>query len=119
MPRSRRIAHDRTMPPAESVDSKPPAPGDTRCALCEQPSHLTFHHLVPKRLHDKRWVRERYDVATLRNRGIWICRSCHDFLHAAFDERTLAERLDSVETLREDPAVARHIAWASKQKRRV
>lgn len=96
---------------------KDPRPDDQRCTLCGQPSHLTFHHLVPKDQHDKRWVRERYAIETLRNRGIWICRPCHDFLHARFDERTLAERLDSIETLREEPAVARHIAWASKQRR--
>jgi hypothetical protein len=98
---------------------KTAAPEDRRCMLCGQPSHLTFHHLVPKDLHDKRWVRERYSIETLRNRGIWICRPCHNFLHAKFDVRTLAEQLDSIETLRQEPAVAKHIAWASRQRRRV
>ncbi len=107
------------MPDRQLLTAKPPAPEDRRCALCEQPSHLTFHHLVPKDLHGKRWVRERRALATLRNHGIWICRSCHDFLHAQFDERTLGERLDTIEALRAEPAVIRHMAWASKQKRRV
>jgi 5-methylcytosine-specific restriction endonuclease McrA len=102
-----------------SVTVKSPAPEDGRCTLCGQPSHLTFHHLVPKDLHDKRWVRGRYSIDALRNRGIWICRSCHDFLHRSFDERELAQRLDTVEKLRAEPAVAKHIAWASKQRRRI
>jgi hypothetical protein len=87
--------------------------------LCGQPSHLTFHHLVPKDLHDKRWVRQRYALQTLRTHGIWICRPCHDFLHAHFDQRTLAERLGTIEALRKEPAVEKHIAWASRQRRQV
>lgn len=107
------------MPTDLEVATRPPKPGDRRCALCGQPSHLTFHHLVPKELHRKRWVRERHSLQSLRNRGIWICRSCHSFLHRQFDERTLGERLDTVEALRAEPAVVRHVAWASRQKRRV
>ena len=116
----RQIADDRAMPTdAPDATTKPPLPQDRRCALCAQPSHLTFHHLIPKDLHRKRWVRERYPLPWLRNRGLWICRSCHTFLHRHFDERTLGERLHTLEALRAEPAVARHIAWASKQKRRV
>ena len=104
---------------ANAHPAKPAPPEDRRCALCEQPSHLTFHHLVPKELHGKRRIRERYPLGVLRNHGIWICRSCHDFLHATYDEKTLGEQLNSLEALRADPAVARHVAWAAKQKRRV
>ena len=105
--------------PAPS-DLQPPAiPEDRRCRLCERPSHLTFHHLVPKQMHGKRPVRQRYSEQALRHHGIWICRQCHDFVHATFDPRTLATQLDSLEALRLEPAVIRHVAWASKQRRRV
>ena len=106
----------------QSIQSEPQTPAmpdDGRCLLCEQPSHLTFHHLVPKQLHGKRQVRLRYSAQALRHHGIWICRACHTFLHATFDARTLATHLDSLDALRVEPAVMRHLTWASKQRRRV
>ncbi len=102
---------------APTAPAKPPAPEDGRCVLCGQPAHLTFHHLVPKRVHAKPWARQRYALEVLRTRGIWVCRSCHSFLHRQFDERTLGERLDSLEALRAEPSIARHIDWASRQRR--
>lgn len=97
--------------------TRPPPPQDGRCALCEQPVPLSFHHLVPRRVHAQRWARARDDAHMLNVLGIWICRPCHDFLHAQFSERELGERLDSLDRLREEPRIARHLAWASRQRR--
>lgn len=100
-----------------------PAPGPrTRpaagapCALCTQPRPLSFHHLIPRRVHTRRWFRTQFSLEEMRHRGLWICRPCHDFLHRHFDEETLGRHLNTREALLADPQIARHLAWARRQK---
>lgn len=90
---------------------------DRGCALCGVADHLSFHHLVPRRVHRKRWVLARYSRDTLRQHGIWICRLCHDFLHRQFDEHTLAREFDRLDLLLANEAVQRHVRWAARQRR--
>ena len=85
-----------------------------RCALCERETALTFHHLIPKKAHRRRRFRKRYDRATLAA-GIRICRLCHRGIHKLYDEIDLAERFNTLTSLRNDEALQRHIAWVSKQ----
>jgi hypothetical protein len=49
--------------------------------------------------------------------GIDLCRLCHNGVHRLHDEMTLAKRLNSLEALRADPAVARHTNWVRRQKK--
>lgn len=91
-------------------------PADGRCELCSRALPLTFHHLIPREVHDRRWFRERYALAEMRSRGAWICRPCHSFIHAHFDEPTLGRELNTVEALKAEPRVARHLAWAARQR---
>ena len=86
------------------------------CELCTVPHALTFHHLIPRRMHHKSWFRQTFDLAEMRCRGAWLCRGCHDFIHDHFDEPTLGQRLNTLEALRAEPVVARHLAWASRQR---
>jgi hypothetical protein len=98
---------------------RPPRPADSCCTLCGQPLPLSFHHLIPRKVHAQRWVRLRHDAARLDHDGIWICRPCHDFLHGNFSERELGERLHTLDRLQAEPLIARHIAWAARQKRKL
>jgi hypothetical protein len=85
------------------------------CALCQRSGSLTFHHLIPKKLHKRNRFRKDYSRDTLRD-GIMVCQLCHNGIHDLHDEMTLGTRLRTIESLLADDAVRRHISWVEKQK---
>lgn len=87
------------------------------CCLCYRELALTFHHLIPRKVHRRRFFQKNYSRDTL-NQGIFICRTCHTGIHALYDEMTLARQFNTVELLRQDDELAKHFAWAAKQKQR-
>lgn len=87
-----------------------------RCQLCQRLQPLTFHHLIPKKVHRRTRYKKSYSREEL-NRGIDICRLCHVGLHRLYDEMTLAKGLNTLEKLRGDTAVQKHVRWVRKQKR--
>ena len=86
-----------------------------RCRLCDRRVDLTFHHLIPRKVHRRTYFRKHVDKRTL-NAGIWICRLCHKGIHKRFDEMALAKHFNSLELLRSDESLRRHFAWVAKQK---
>lgn len=86
------------------------------CALCARLVPLTFHHLIPRKVHRRPRFRKAYSREQL-NCGIDICRDCHKGLHRLYDEMTLALELNSLAALRADTAVARHVGWVARQRR--
>lgn len=86
-----------------------------KCELCERTISLTFHHLIPKKMHRRTHFRKAHNKEAL-NSGINICRRCHSGLHRLYDEMTLAKQFSTLEQLRSDSAVVRHCAWVAKQK---
>ena len=88
------------------------------CALCLRRHHLTFHHLIPRKAHRRKAFRKRYTRETLQQ-GINICRPCHSAIHKFYDELWLARNLSTLDKLRDDPLIARHIKWQSKQNLKV
>lgn len=87
------------------------------CPLCGRRLTLTFHHLIPKKLHRRPRFKRRYSKELLA-RGIYICRDCHDGIHATYSEPELAQKFTSPEEIVVDPALVRHFAWLSRQRRR-
>ena len=85
------------------------------CALCGRVTRLTFHHLIPRKMHRRPRFRKRHSREELA-RGIDLCPRCHRGLHRLHDEMTLASSLNTLEALRGDEAVARHVAWVARQK---
>lgn len=85
-----------------------------QCALCAREHQLTFHHLIPKKAHRRKAFRKRYTRETL-NQGINICRQCHSAIHKFYDELWIARNLFTLQRLREDALIARHIRWQRKQ----
>ena len=53
---------------------------DPACPLCQRQVALTFHHLIPKKMHRRTYFKKNYKRAQLHE-GIMICRLCHDGLH--------------------------------------
>lgn len=86
------------------------------CELCARPVALTFHHLIPRRNHRRSWFRAHFSVEELRGRGAWLCRLCHNAVHEHFDENTLGRRLNTLDALRAEPLIQRHVEWASRQR---
>jgi hypothetical protein len=91
-------------------------PGAARCELCGRAGPLTFHHLIPKAMHAKPRFLKRHTKEELRMRGLYVCRLCHNGIHDLLSERELAEKFATKEALLAHPAIAKHVAWVTKQK---
>jgi hypothetical protein len=76
---------------------------------------LTFHHLIPRKLHRRTHFRKNFARGE-RQRGIAICRLCHDGVHDAYDEMTLARTFRSPDRLMADARLRKHFNWVAKQK---
>lgn len=85
------------------------------CGLCQRETALTFHHLIPRKLHNRNRFAKRYTREQL-NTGVMLCRHCHKGVHRLYNEMELGSRLNTEYALREDPAIAKHVAWVSRQK---
>jgi hypothetical protein len=85
------------------------------CLCCGRLTALTFHHLIPKKLHRRAFFRKNFDKAVL-NRGVNVCRLCHDGIHDLYDEMQLAKQFSTPEQLLSDESLQRHFAWVAKKK---
>lgn len=85
------------------------------CALCGRDTELTFHHLIPRKVHRRTRFRKHLGDDELRA-GVDLCRLCHKGVHRLYDEMTLATRLNTLEALRADDALQRHAGWVRKQR---
>ena len=80
------------------------------CQMCGCPCEPTKHHLIPVSR-----TRNRYkDIRDDDSNHIWICRSCHDFLHANFDNTELRDRLNTLDAIINDEKCNRFISWKKK-----
>ena len=85
------------------------------CCLCEREVFLTFHHLIPKSQHRKKWAQKKFS-RTEKQTGINICRQCHNGIHNLFTEKDLAKQLNRLKDIAAEPAIQKHISWVAKQK---
>lgn len=85
------------------------------CLCCNRETHLTFHHLVPVKLHGRNYYRKHFTKEQLQE-GIDICRKCHDGIHNRFSEKELGKEWNSLAKLFEDAQLRKHFKWVSKQK---
>ncbi|WP_249068831.1 hypothetical protein [Argonema antarcticum] len=68
---------------------------------------LTAHHLVPRQ------STKRQKVET--SPTIDICSACHRQIHVLFDNKYLANELNTPEKLRNEPQMQKFLAWVKKQ----
>lgn len=94
-----------------------PSPRDKsgQCPLCQRECALTFHHLIPRKMHRRTYFRKHYSREQL-NQGIAICRACHNGIHKTYDEMQLAKHFHNLASLQQDPTLARHFQWVARQK---
>lgn len=93
-----------------------PNPVPKTCALCGRAVPLSFHHLIPRKVHRRNHFAKHYTREQLAA-GIHVCRLCHKGIHNAHDEITLAKALNTLEKLKRDEQVRRHVEWVRKQKK--
>lgn len=87
---------------------------DALCELCLQSRRrLTAHHLYPRSEH-ARLLKKGALKETLTHTLAMICRPCHNAVHRAEDNRTLAADWHSVDKLRTHPSIVRWLAFWSK-----
>ena len=85
------------------------------CPLCARTTVLTFHHLIPKKMHRRPHFRKHYSREEL-SKGVYICRQCHNGVHRLFDEMQLAKQFYSLELLLASEALQKHCRWVGRQK---
>ena len=80
-----------------------------QCELCERDMDaLTAHHLIPK----QNTKRKNEDPGPT----IDICSACHRQIHSLFDNKHLAQELNTLEKLKNDAQMQKFVAWVKKQK---
>ena len=85
------------------------------CPLCQRSTDLTFHHLIPKKMHRRRFFQRTYNREQL-GAGIYICRQCHNGIHTLFDEMTLAKHFNTIERLLLNDGLLSHCGWVARQR---
>lgn len=87
------------------------------CELCGRNRLLTKHHLIPRAVHRKGKFQRRYSKEEMRQRGLLLCKQCHDGIHDLIpDEKELAESFNTKEALLADERIRKHVAWVRRQK---
>lgn len=86
------------------------------CQLCTRELPLSFHHLIPRLTHKRRWVQQEYSSEELQ-RGIWVCSPCHSALHRFIEHMDLAKTYNSLESLRSHEELGKFVRWSQKQRR--
>lgn len=87
-----------------SVTAPPPPPSSTRsqaegCEICGRDwIPLTYHHLIPKMVHEKAVKRGWHHEEDLANVA-WLYRACHSFVHRSQGHEALAREYFTVERL--------------------
>lgn len=97
----------------------PPPPISTKadatcCEICGRDwINLTYHHLIPRMVHDKVLKRGWHHADQLQNVA-WLCGACHGFVHHFADHETLARQYYTVERLLEAPEIVGFAKWAGR-----
>lgn len=79
------------------------------CELCQRDvEHLTVHHLIPR----QKVKQKKAPPGSTVN----ICSACHRQIHSLFDNKRLAQELNSLEKLQNESEMAKFLSWVKKQK---
>ena len=89
------------------------------CELCDREQELTFHHLIPKKNHKIKYIREKYSFLNINSYGIKICRDCHKMIHKLIPHKLLALDYNTMEKLKNHPELKKFIEWVRSQTKKV
>ncbi len=86
------------------------------CPTCGRELLLTFHHLIPKKVHRRPRFARQYPKQQM-NLGIYLCKDCHKAIHRTYSEMQLAQNFASLAALLGDETLQRHFEWLGRQRR--
>lgn len=90
-----------------------------KCDLCKREKELTFHHLIPRKVHKNSRVMRLHTKKYMREAGIDVCKDCHRMIHRSHSHIYLALEYYNLELLKTSPKVIKFVKWVTKQKRGV
>lgn len=102
-----------------ALTAAPPPPSSTRgkvtaCEICGRDwINLTYHHLIPRMVHDKVVKRGWHRAEDLQSVA-WLCGACHRFVHRFRGHEELAREYYTVERLLAAEEVQRFAEWVGR-----
>ncbi len=79
-----------------------------QCELCERKmEQLTVHHLIPRQ------YTKRKKITT--SETVDICSACHKQIHSLFTNKQLAQELNTINKLKNEPQIEKFLKWIKKQ----
>ncbi|RPD53789.1 hypothetical protein L226DRAFT_517642 [Lentinus tigrinus ALCF2SS1-7] len=102
----------------EEACAPPPVWSKTRtteCEICEREVPLTYHHLIPREVHDK-VVKKKWHPEAMLNSVAWLCRPCHSVVHRVASNEVLAREFYTVELLLGREDIQKWRKYAAKQR---
>ena len=79
------------------------------CELCNRKKQLTFHHLIPKKNHKIKHIRNKFSSLNINTYGIKICNDCHKMVHKLIPHKSLAFAYNTKEKLQNHPELKKFI----------
>ena len=90
------------------------------CQLCHRDLPLTFHHLIPKKVQDKTYIKNKLEIDDdLNTYGVNLCKDCHSMVHRKIGHHDLALQYNSIEKLLSHPEIEKFVNWVAKQNKKV
>ncbi|RDW93267.1 HNH endonuclease [Aspergillus mulundensis] len=100
-----------------AVTRPPPVWASTRaeaCEICERDwIPLSYHHLIPRGVHDK-VIKKGWHDEWMLNNVAWLCRACHSFVHRMATNEELAREWFTVERILEREDVRDWARWVGR-----
>lgn len=88
------------------------------CELCGRTDlKLTFHHLIPRKMHSKKYVIKHHPEKDFTTYGIMVCIPCHKMIHKKISHRDLALTYFSKELLLEHDEIKKFVEFQSRQRK--
>lgn len=89
------------------------------CDFCERERPLTFHHLVPKKVHKKSILLKKFTKEDMQTMGLMLCSDCHKTIHRHIDHIDLGKFYHTKEALLGHPEIGKFVKWVAKQDKKV
>jgi len=104
-----------------TISTPPPPPISTKqaaqeagCEICGRDwVNLTYHHLIPRFVHDKAVKRGWHREEDLQNVA-WLCAACHRFVHRFAGHEELARHYYTVDLLMEEESITKWADWVGR-----
>ena len=89
-----------------------------KCELCERDEDTTFHHLIPRKHHNKDWCKRMFTKEEMKSRGIDLCGDCHSAVHTFIDHKLMVRIYNTKEKLLSHPEIIKFVAWVCRQNKK-